>query len=214
MFQKNQKMTEAASDPQDAMPSRDCDGTKIEPTEEGNKALQKGAEIYNKSGRARSFSFEPPNRSLLLAAEKPKIVKWFGLFYKRLLSDPRMMVLFDASHADTNVSAAEHGKRLALALLSRWTGDPEYYSLKGRDNLFQNLHAAHDRAQACPMRSTRLRGDGFTTRQRDSWLGHLWLAREECGDDIPLELRDGVVHHLAAAIGIYGPFVKASEDEA
>lgn len=44
----------------------------------------------------------------------------FGLHYCRMFADPRMNVLFDTRHADTNVSALEHGKRVASALMDRW----------------------------------------------------------------------------------------------
>lgn len=123
------------------------------------------------------------------------------------MEDPRMAVLFDTTSREANVSAAEHGQRLALALLTRWTDDRDYYSrVSGGRNMFVRLHEAHDRAKHCPMRSSTLRTRGFTTGQRDSWLGHLWLAGASC--DVPSALCDQVVNHLASVIGVYGPFVK------
>jgi hypothetical protein len=99
-----------------------------------------------------------------------------------------------------------------LALLTRWTGDGEYFRIGDRGNIFHSLHVAHDRAQECPMRSKALQGAGFTADQRDSWLGHLFLAGEDAG--VALEYRQQVVHHLAALINVYGPWERAKRTEA
>ena len=45
----------------------------------------------------------------------------FGIHYRRMFSDPRMNVLFDTSHSDSNVNARVHGKRVAA-----WVLDKEY----------------------------------------------------------------------------------------
>ena len=132
------------------------------------------------------------------------MINWFGHFYKRMMQDPRMAVLFDTRNEEANVSAAIHGKRLALALWSRWTDDDSYYKEIG-SNMFGRLQVAHVRAKECPMRSKALRAGGFTTAQRDSWLGHLWLAGEEC----QISTKSRIVQHLATLMGFYGPFIDA-----
>ena len=143
------------------------------------------------------------------------VLEWFGTFYKRVMNDPRMAVLFDTREKHVNVSAATHGKRLAFAVFSVYSNEyaQKYLQLdgrqpgkhSGRSMIFQHLEESHQRAKHCPMRSLRLRGKGFTVSQRNSWLGHLWLAGKDC--NIPISQRDGVVLHLATLIGMYGPFV-------
>ena len=139
---------------------------------------------------------------------KDGVVRLFGFHYRRLFQDPRMSVLFDVSHQDSNVSAAAHGERLALALLGRWVGLKDYARLRGGD-LFSNLEGAHQRAKRCPLRSAETRGRGFTEDQRDSWLGHVWLAAEEAGND--QKLCDKLAIHLASVIDVYAPFLASKE---
>ena len=81
-------------------------------------ALRKGRAIY----RAGLGGFEPMPTSAEIRSMggKDGIVRLFGFHYRRLFQDPRMSVLFDVSQQDSNVSAAAHGERLALALLGRW----------------------------------------------------------------------------------------------
>ena len=43
----------------------------------------------------------------------------FGTHYTRMFADPRMSVLFDSRHQDTNVCALDHGKRIASFLADR-----------------------------------------------------------------------------------------------
>jgi truncated hemoglobin YjbI len=188
------------------MPIIGVDGGALDFTEDGNDALRRGSEIYG-SVRHRDSYLLPPSLDLLESkVGKMKMIDWFGTFYQRMMNDPRMAVLFDTRHEEANVSAAEHGKRLSLLLWSRWTDDPSsYIEISQSLSPFHRIQKGHQRAKQCPMRSKPLRGRGFTTGQRDSWLGHLWYAGEKCG--VPLEVNDQVVHHLATLIGLYGPFV-------
>ena len=198
-----------ASDLDKVMPRNDADGTNFQPTVEGNKALSKGRKIYDAASKYDYYGMRHPSASdINEKIGKDLMLEWFGMFYRRMMADPRMAVLFDTSHADTNVSAAIHGERLALALMTQWCGDPGYYKLRGRrgTHMFHVLQVSHQRAKGCPMRSRSLQGRGFTVDQRDSWLGHLWYAGEECS--VPSKLRDHIVLHLGTAIGLYGPFVK------
>ena len=43
-----------------------------------------------------------------------------------MFKDPHLLVLFDSRDKDTNVSALEHGTRLASVILSRLTGGDQY----------------------------------------------------------------------------------------
>ena len=188
------------------MPRTDVDGGNLEFTANGNDALRKGSEIYDRVQHRHTHLLPPPQDVLETEIGKATMLTWFGTFYQRMMTDPRMAVLFDARHQEANVSAAEHGKRLALFLWTRWTGDPSYYDeVCPSGSAFRRLAEGHQRAKKCPMRSHNLRGAGFTTGQRDSWLGHLWYAGKECG--VPLELNDQIVNHLATLMGLYGPFV-------
>mmetsp|Transcript_1702 Transcript_1702/g.4754 ORF Transcript_1702/g.4754 Transcript_1702/m.4754 type:complete len:143 (+) Transcript_1702:594-1022(+) len=141
----------------------------------------------------------------------PSKVAIFARHYTRLFSDPRMAVLFDTEEDDANVSAQEHGRRLALFLLARWTGDDSYYRL-GRGHPIGNLYRAHQRAKACPLRHGSLRGRGFTEDQRDSWLGHLYFSAEDCG--APEPFRNKLALHLASVIDFYAPWERAPPDQA
>mmetsp|Transcript_1705 Transcript_1705/g.4783 ORF Transcript_1705/g.4783 Transcript_1705/m.4783 type:complete len:101 (+) Transcript_1705:594-896(+) len=85
----------------------------------------------------------------------PSKVAIFARHYTRLFSDPRMAVLFDTEEDDANVSAQEHGRRLALFLLARWTGDDSYYRL-GRGHPIGNLYRAHQRVSPCVLPSPNL----------------------------------------------------------
>ena len=187
------------------------DGNRIDPTKEGNKALKQGRSIQHRNRRV------PMLGNPGLSAEqiesiggKATVLWWFGAFYGRLFADPRMAVLFDTRSAEANVSAAEHGKRLGLLLLNRWTGDTEYFTVTGTSNIFTRLQMAHERAKGCPMRGDRRYS--FTKDQRDSWLGHVYLAGRECG--IEDSLCNVVVDHLASAMAFYGPFDRAGSKEA
>ena len=186
------------------IPRSDVNGGELEFTSAGDNALRIGTDIYEDVRRRNHHILPPIQEDLESKIGKEKMIYWFGHFYKRMMEDPRMAVLFDTSNEEANVSAAVHGKRLALALWSRWTDDDSYYKEIG-PSMFRRLQVGHVRAKGCPMRSKALRGGGFTTAQRDSWLGHLWLAGEEC--QIPMKNR--IVRHLATLMGVYGPFVDA-----
>jgi hypothetical protein len=100
------------------MPPSNADGTSFQPTEEGNKVLTQGSEIYEKYNRRGFFGVPPPRQDDIdRYGGKETLKLWFGTFYCRMFQDPRMNVLFDVRHEEANVSAAEHGKRLYLALL-------------------------------------------------------------------------------------------------
>ena len=45
-----------------------------------------------------------------------------GCHDRGMFANPRMRVLFDARHADSNVCAMDHGKRIAAVFLDRWYG--------------------------------------------------------------------------------------------
>mmetsp|Transcript_62605 Transcript_62605/g.146925 ORF Transcript_62605/g.146925 Transcript_62605/m.146925 type:complete len:239 (+) Transcript_62605:49-765(+) len=180
------------------------------PSEETEtEALRKGRRLYSlgNAGSRRSMMPMPTPNDIQSMGGKVGVCKLFGTHYRRMFQDPRMVVLFDVSQEDSNVTAATHGERLALALLGRWTGDRDYARTRG--NLFANLEVAHQRAKHCPFRSQSLRGRGFTEDQRDSWLGHVWLAGEEVGVDA--QLCDKLAIHLASAMDVYAPFVSSKE---
>ena len=100
-------------------------------------------------------------------------------FYRDILADPFMNVLFDMSHKDTNVSPEEHGTRLGLFFLLHFGGDQAYTQLRGQ-NRFGNLEKAHKRAKNCPMRGN-LKGKGFTVNQVYTWLGYMSLNMDKRG---------------------------------
>ena len=67
----------------------------------------------------------------------------FGIHYCSMFANPVMSVLFDSRHADTNVSALEHGKRVATLVLDRNLGT-RYYDTLGRPSHFLNqIEVAH-----------------------------------------------------------------------
>lgn len=191
---------------ENTFPRTDVDGANLEFTPDGSDALRKGSEIYELV-QHRSRHLLPPTEDVLESQiGKEKVLTWFGTFYQRMMMDPRMAVLFDTRHKEANAPAAEHGKRLGLFLWSRWTLDQSYYQEINTTSAFRRLQEGHQRAKKCPMRSKNLVGHGFTTAQRNSWLGHLWYAGKEC--QIPLDLNDQIVQHLATLMGFYGPFVE------
>merc|ERR1712226_1559140 len=108
-----------------------------------------------------------------------KYCEIIGEFYSRFLNDPITKVLLDRSHADSDVSAEEHGKRLGLMFLQRFGISNEYTRLRG--NLFSNLNTAHNRAKRCPMRPSGERNGQFTLTQVYLWLGYQQQALEHYG---------------------------------
>ena len=78
----------------------------------------------------------------------------FGMHYCHMFANPRMNVLFDTRHADANVNAYEHGKRVAATFLTRITGT-NYSAKIGRGNSMSMIAKAHGRSKKCPMRPQR-----------------------------------------------------------
>jgi len=150
-----------------------------------------------------------------------------GCHYKGMFSNPRMSVLFDARHEDSNVSAMNHGKRIAAVFLDRWYGfhtrnelDRGWYASLGRPHktLIQSVAASHNVAKKCPMRPKAqqvntpagmkeghpLSNRRFTIDQRDSWVGHVMCAAEECGTSVAFQEKLGL--WLAGAVSQYAGF--------
>ena len=125
-----------------------------------------------------------------------------------------MQVLFDTRDKDTNVNALEHGKRIAATLLDECWGT-SYFSQLGRG--FSGAFAVmgtHAKAKGCPMRLTNhqiarpenhRRGNRrFTTKQRDTWVGNMMCAAEECGTSEEFKNKYGL--WLAMTVSAYAPF--------
>jgi len=138
----------------------------------------------------------------------------FGCHYCRLFDNPRMKVLFDTRHEDSAVNALEHGKRIAATLLDECWGT-SYYSTLGRG--FSGAVAVmgtHNKAKRCPMRPLSQQmplpaghpraNPRFTTNQRDTWVGNIMCAAEECGTSQAFQERFGL--WLAMSVSAYAPF--------
>lgn len=144
----------------------------------------------------------------------------FGIHYCNMFANPRMSILFDVRNADTNVSAYEHGKRVAAVMLNRWHGTNHWKQLN-RGQFFNALEKAHQRAKRCPMRPKEeqvKRPEGhpraqawFTVKQRDSWLGHVVAAAEECGASKTFQKKLGSA--LSRAMPFYAPFADEETGE-
>ena len=77
----------------------------------------------------------------------------FSLHYCKMWENPRMVVLFDSRHPDTNVSAYEHAKRISAVLISRCLRDKSYWDALDRDYDYgTSTNRSHKRAKKCPMR--------------------------------------------------------------
>ena len=127
-----------------------------------------------------------------------------------MFADPRMSALFDTRDDDTAVSAIEHAKRVACALLDVWYGT-RYFPSLGRGTRFGQVKSSHGRAKSCPMRPDgHLKHKLFTTTQRDTWIGHAVCAAEECGTSDEFQKVFG--NWLSKAMGIYGPFADDTEE--
>ena len=183
-------------------------------SEEGDRAVEIGAAAVARSYRVGgggllglfSSSGYPPRRQL--EEELGGLEGFFTLFgchYCRMFADPRMRVLFDSRHADTNVSALEHGKRVGASLLDRWYGTRLFRQL-GRGSAFFAVTPTHQRAKSCPMRPRgHRRAQRFTTTQRNAWIGHVCCAAEEVGASEDFRTRLG--DWLAANIAVYAPWL-------
>jgi len=130
----------------------------------------------------------------------------FATQYRRMFKDPRMSVLFDTRHDDTNVSALEHGKRIGSAMLDQWFGT-SYFASLGRkySRAAMQIAIGHNRAKGCPMRPRKQRGSRtFTVAQRNTWLGYAWMGAEDVGAS--KEFCQGMVDWLAGNLGFMGKF--------
>ena len=140
----------------------------------------------------------------------------FGCHYVGMFSNPRMQVLFDTrSKEDAKHSAMDHGKRTASAFLDLWYGTRYFASLGRGPSPSIAVLSTHRKAKNCPMRPLSQQielpegaGDKanrrFTVNQRDSWVGHLMLAAEQCGAS--KELQNKLGYWVATKVSVYGPF--------
>eukprot|EP00966_Prymnesium_polylepis_P314618 7270083-Prymnesium_polylepis.1 len=142
-----------------------------------------------------------------------------GLHYCHMFANPRMSVLFDTRKPDSAACAMDHGKRIAATLLDLWYGwvpffGAGYFLSTGRG--FSGAFAVmgtHADAKRCPMRPLSQQvslptGRGnrrFTTNQRDTWVGSLMCAAEECGTSPEFQEKFGL--WLAMTVSAYAPFV-------
>ena len=140
----------------------------------------------------------------------------FGCHYAGMFSNPRMHILFDTrDKEDSESSALDHGKRIASTLLDLWYNTNYFSSLgRGFSGAFKVV-STHEKAKNCPMRpssqQTKLpKGAGhrankrFTVKQRDSWLGHVILAADQCGTSKEFQTKLG--SWLAMTVSAYAPF--------
>ena len=139
----------------------------------------------------------------------------FGLHYCGMFENPRMQVLFDTRHKDSASSAMDHGKRIAATLLDECHGTHYFASLgRGFSGAFAVL-GTHKKAKNCPMRPLahqkalpeghRKANRRFTTAQRDSWVGHIMVAAEQCGTSESFQKKFGM--WLAMTVSAYAPFL-------
>lgn len=188
-------------------------------TTEGNRAVERGRQAMNDKPfmipgaimLGTLFGISPRGYPSKEMVERELgglegIFTLFGCHYCRMFADPRMNVLFDSRHPDTNVSALDHGKRVASALMDRWYGT-NYFESLGRGSSFSAVTPTHRRAKSCPMRPDHHRRAGrFTTTQRDAWIGHVCCAAEEVGASNEFQRQLG--GYLAASVDIYAPFME------
>eukprot|EP00039_Didymoeca_costata_P018195 m.332527 g.332527 ORF g.332527 m.332527 type:complete len:234 (-) comp16957_c0_seq1:691-1392(-) len=175
-------------------------------TPEGNRALELGSAAMKRAKA--QWRTKPPTKEEVVTelGDLECFLLMFGLHYCRMFSDPRMNVLFDTRHADTNVSALDHGKRVGAAVLDRWYGTRYFRSL-GRGSSFFAVTPTHQQAKRCPMRPVHhQKAMKFTTKQRDTWIGHVTCAAGEMGAS--QEFQDKLSTALAGNIDIYAPFLQ------
>lgn len=186
------------------------------PTEEGNRAMAIGAAAVARAPKVPTVTvararFSPFPFSRQRTEEElggiDGVFTLFACHYRRMFEDPRMRVLFDTRHDDTNVSALEHGKRIGSAMADQWFGTSFYQSL-GRDSSLAAIQIgpSHARAKQCPMRPREHRRSGmFTVAQRNTWLGYAWMGAEDIGTSE--EFRDQMVDWIAGNLGFMGEFL-------
>lgn len=193
-------------------------------TEAGNRALEKGrwAHAHRKPAPRDSGSTGAMNPGFPTAAEIDAelggvdgFFLLFGLHYCNLFANPRMRVLFDTRRNDTAVNALDHGKRICATLLDETQGTSYFRSLsRGFSGAFAVM-GTHAHAKKCPMRPMnqqvalpsghRKANRRFTTNQRDSWVGSIMMAAEECETSQGFQEKLGL--WLAMTVSAYAPFV-------
>ena len=95
-------------------------------TPEGDLALERGRKIMAKY-RSSKYDY-PTMQEIESELGGPEgFFTMFGVHYCKLFANPRIIVLFDTRHVDTNVSALEHGTRLGSVLLARWHETNHFY---------------------------------------------------------------------------------------
>ena len=198
--------------------------TSIEEKELSAKALEKGRNVM----KSRSFApFDsgstgiiPPGYPLMddIDFELGGIDGFIILFschYIGMFSNPRMKVLFDTRREeDSKSSAMDHGKRIACTLLDLWYGTNHFSSLGRGSNGAFAVAGTHRQAKNCPTRPLSQQtplpkgspraSKRFTVNQRDSWVGHICLAAEECETSKEFQTKFG--WWLATAVSAYAPF--------
>ena len=178
------------------------------PTKDGNRAMALGASavarapkvLTSKMAIFSSFPFSKERVEQELGGLE-SVFTVFATHYRRMFEDPRMSVLFDTRHADTNVSALEHGKRIGSAMLDEWFGTTFFASLGRKySSARSQIAIGHRRAKDCPMRPAKQRGARyFTVAQRNTWLGYAWMGAEDAGAS--KEFCQGMVDWLAGNLG-------------
>jgi len=139
----------------------------------------------------------------------------FGLHYVGMFANPRMNVLFDTRDKDSAASAMDHGKRICSTLLDAVFGTRYFASLgRGFSGAFAVM-GTHAKAKRCPMRPKteqvelprghRKANRRFTTKQRDSWVGHIMIGCEQCACSEKFQKKLGL--WLAMVVSAYAPFV-------
>ena len=165
-----------------------------------NDAVTKGRTAFQKYfGK---FHPQPSRQQIEKLGGPQKYCEIIGQFYSRFLEDPITKVLLDRTHADSDVTAEEHGKRLGLMFLQRYGISDDYTRLRG--NLFHNLNKAHTRAKKCPMRPSSEKNGGFTLTQVYLWLGYQQQALESFGVDE--KIVKVIIKHYCGVMGFYAPF--------
>jgi len=230
--ERRQKMLELTEKARATFPPEFAGQPQDEPEEtpEGNRALERGrwANAHRKpaphdSGRTGAMRSGFPSRAEL-ENELGGIEGFFtlfGLHYVNMFNNPRMSVLFDTRDPDSAACAMEHGKRVAATFLDEWGKQSAeygggYFAQLGRgfDGGFAVMHT-HAKAKQCPMRPRSQQqalpkghpraNRRFTCAQRDSWVGSIMCAAEECGTSVEFQNKLGL--WLAMTVSAYAPFV-------
>lgn len=200
-------------------------------TPEGDRALEKGrwASAHRKpaprdAGRMGLFNpgFPSPEELDEELGGVDGLYTVFGVHYCRMFVNPRMLVLFDTrSEEDANTSAMDHGRRIVCALMDQIHGTATYATLGRGFSGFFAVTPTHNKAKACPMRPLSQQvplpkghpraNARFTTDQRDTWVGNVMCAAEECGTSEAFQTKLGL--WLAMQVSVYAPFMKEETHE-